>query len=204
VDIFYLAYKELGIKNFVECIIKESLGQKYFNLLKTISNDNFLQRTNQWENFKEINDSNIKYLKSSMYSLIKNNRLLSELKRVLHEHVANEKLFLEFNINSKESSKQLNILYKEVSVLSLGQKVVAMLDFILAYSDYSKDFRPLIIDQPEDNLDNRYIYSHLVQQFRKAKIQRQIILATHNATIVTNSMTDQVVIMESDGTHAWI
>ena len=82
VDIFYLAYKELGIKNFVECIIKESLGQKYFNLLKTISNDNFLQRTNQWENFKEINDSNIKYLKSSMYSLIKNNRLLSELKRV--------------------------------------------------------------------------------------------------------------------------
>ncbi|HEO7536004.1 TPA: hypothetical protein VBK86_001441, partial [Streptococcus agalactiae] len=165
---------------------------------------NFLQRTNQWENFKEINDSNIKYLKTSMYSLIKNNRLLSELKRVLHEHVANEKLFLEFNINSKESSKQLNILYKEVSVLSLGQKVVAMLDFILAYSDYSKDFRPLIIDQPEDNLDNRYIYSHLVQQFRKAKIQRQIILATHNATIVTNSMTDQVVIMESDGTHAWI
>ncbi len=36
------------------------------------------------------------------------------------------------------------------------------------------------------------------------KAQRQIILATHNATIVTNSMTDQVVIMESDGAHAWI
>lgn len=112
--------------------------------------------------------------------------------------------FLEFNINSKESSQQLDILYKEVGVLSLGQKVVAMLDFLLAYSDYSKDFRPLIIDQPEDNLDNRYIYRHLVQQFRDVKAQRQIILATHNATIVTNSMTDQVVIMESDGVNGWI
>ncbi|VJY88251.1 SMC faily protein [Streptococcus pneumoniae] len=112
--------------------------------------------------------------------------------------------FLEFNINSKESSQQLDILYKEVGVLSLGQKVVAMLDFLLAYSDYSKDFRPLIIDQPEDNLDNRYIYSHLVQQFRDVKAQRQIILATHNTTIVTNSMTDQVVIMESDGVNGWI
>ncbi|HEU8790795.1 TPA: hypothetical protein VWQ12_001507 [Streptococcus pneumoniae] len=111
--------------------------------------------------------------------------------------------FLEFNINSKESSQQLDILYKEVGVLSLGQKVVAMLDFLLAYSDYSKDFRPLIIDQPEDNLDNRYIYRHLVQQFRDVKAQRQIILATHNATIVTNSMTDQVVIMESDGVNGW-
>ncbi|HEW0582915.1 TPA: hypothetical protein ACKAPY_001094 [Streptococcus pneumoniae] len=112
--------------------------------------------------------------------------------------------FLEFNINLKESSQQLDILYKEVGVLSLGQKVVAMLDFLLAYSDYSKDFRPLIIDQPEDNLDNRYIYRHLVQQFRDVKAQRQIILATHNATIVTNSMTDQVVIMESDGVNGWI
>ncbi|VTB14697.1 SMC faily protein [Streptococcus pneumoniae] len=112
--------------------------------------------------------------------------------------------FLEFNINSKESSQQLDILYKEVGVLSLGQKVVAMLDFLLAYSDYSKDFRPLIIDRPEDNLDNRYIYRHLVQQFRDVKAQRQIILATHNATIVTNSMTDQVVIMESDGVNGWI
>ncbi|SNM01400.1 phosphoesterase [Streptococcus pneumoniae] len=112
--------------------------------------------------------------------------------------------FLEFNINSKESSQQLDILYKEVGVLSLGQKVVAMLDFLLAYSDYSKDFRALIIDQPEDNLDNRYIYRHLVQQFRDVKAQRQIILATHNTTIVTNSMTDQVVIMESDGVNGWI
>ena len=134
--------------------------------------------------------------------LKKGSHLLGAYKRKIFS-IENTR-FLEFNINSKESSQQLDILYKEVGVLSLGQKVVAMLDFLLAYSDYSKDFRPLIIDQPEDNLDNRYIYRHLVQQFRDVKAQRQIILATHNATIVTNSMTDQVVIMESDGVNGWI
>lgn len=61
-----------------------------------------------------------------------------------------------------------------------------------------------ITDRLDDNLDNSYIYCHLVKQFRDVKAQRQIILATHNATIVTNYMTDQVVIMESDGAHAWI
>lgn len=134
--------------------------------------------------------------------LKKGSHLLGAYKRKIFSK--ENTLFLEFNINSKESSQQLDILYKEVGVLSLGQKVVAMLDFLLAYSDYSKDFRPLIIDQPEDNLDNRYIYRHLVQQFRDVKAQRQIILATHNTTIVTNSMTDQVVIMESDGVNGWI
>ncbi|MCK1225032.1 hypothetical protein [Streptococcus uberis] len=129
---------------------------------------------------------------------------IDEFKRIIQNYATNEKFILEFNINAKETSRQLKAVYKDVSILSLGQKVVAMLDFILAYSDYSNDFRPLIIDQPEDNLDNRYIYSHLVKQFRNIKTQRQIILATHNATIVTNSMTDQVVIMESDGINGWV
>ncbi|MGP0370528.1 hypothetical protein ACTRTY_08080 [Streptococcus pneumoniae] len=203
-DVLYLIYRELGMKEFVKVIVRQNIPNKYFMLLKSISEDNFAKQENNWRDKSEINEYNITNLKKSVYSLIENSSLLNEFKRVLKEHVANERLFLEFNINSKESSQQLDILYKEVGVLSLGQKVVAMLDFLLAYSDYSKDFRPLIIDQPEDNLDNRYIYRHLVQQFRDVKAQRQIILATHNATIVTNSMTDQVVIMESDGVNGWI
>lgn len=203
-DVLYLIYRELGMKEFVKVIVRQNIPNKYFMLLKSISEDNFAKQENNWRDKSEINEYNITHLKTSIYSLIENSSLLNEFKRVLKAHVANERLFLEFNINSKETSHQLDILYKEVGVLSLGQKVVAMLDFLLAYSDYSKDFRPLIIDQPEDNLDNRYIYRHLVQQFRDVKAQRQIILATHNATIVTNSMTDQVVIMESDGVNGWI
>ena len=52
-----------------------------------------------------------------------------------------------------ESSRNIGKVFKSVKELSLGQKVVAMLSFVLSYSDYSNDYTPLIIDQPEDNLD---------------------------------------------------
>lgn len=79
-----------------------------------------------------------------------------------------------------------------------------MLDFILGYGEFIHDYRPLILDQPEDNLDSRYIYKNLVKQIRQTKDKRQIIMATHNATIVTNAMADQVCVMESDGNHGWV
>lgn len=110
---------------------------------------------------------------------------------------------LEFNINNKEGSQQ-KAIYKDVRTISLGQKVVAMLSFILGYSEYAKDYRPLIIDQPEDNLDNQYIYRNLVRQLRAVKEKRQVIVATHNATIVTNAKADQVCVMESDNRHGWL
>lgn len=114
-----------------------------------------------------------------------------------------EKFSLLFNVNSKEGSN-LKENYMNVLNLSLGQKVVAMLDLILGYGEYVGDYRPILIDQPEDNLDSQYIYKNLVRQLREIKDKRQIIIATHNATIVTNSMTDQVCVMNSDGKHGWI
>lgn len=109
-----------------------------------------------------------------------------------------------FNINSREDNKNLQEIYKDIKNLSLGQKVVAMLDFILGYGKYNNDFRPIVIDQPEDNLDSRYIYKNLVQQLRKTKSDRQVIIATHSATIVTNAMSDCVLVMDSDGVHGWV
>ncbi len=127
--------------------------------------------------------------------------VIDYLKNTIHQR---EKFTLEFNLNSKESTENVVALYKDILELSLGQKVVAMLDFILGYGEYINDYRPIIIDQPEDNLDSRYIYQNLVEQFRKIKEKRQIIIATHNATIVTNAMSDLVCVMESDGKHGWI
>ena len=57
-----------------------------------------------------------------------------------------ESFDLEFNINNREQSNLEKPMYRSVGVLSLGQKVVAMLSFLLSYSDYSQDFTPLIID----------------------------------------------------------
>ncbi|ELD8103076.1 hypothetical protein QJJ94_000532 [Staphylococcus pseudintermedius] len=106
------------------------------------------------------------------------------------------------NANTIESNNKVQ--FKNVKNLSLGQKVVAMFNFILAYSEYADDFRPLIIDQPEDNLDSQYIYHNLVDKLIDIKNKRQIIIATHNATIVTNAMAELVCVMKSDGDTAWV
>lgn len=115
----------------------------------------------------------------------------------------NDRFDLLFNVNNREGSNG-QARFMSVKDLSLGQKVVAMLTFVLGYSDYSNDYRPLIIDQPEDNLDNQYIYRNLVKQLRDIKEKRQVIIATHNATIVTNAKADLVCEMQSDNVHGWI
>lgn len=86
----------------------------------------------------------------------------------------------------------------------MGQKVVALLNFILAYNNFIGDTTPLVIDQPEDNLDNVYIYDNLVKKLRETKGTRQIIVATHNSTIVMNSGTEQVFVLKSNSDHGWL
>jgi predicted ATPase len=53
---------------------------------------------------------------------------------------------------------------------------------------------PLIIDQPEENLDPESVYSELVDLFRSASRRRQIIMVTHNANLVVNTDVDQVIV----------
>lgn len=106
---------------------------------------------------------------------------------------------LNFNINSKASIESLPLLFKNIENLSLGQQVVAILTFIIEYGKYCGDNTPLIIDQPEDNLDNQYIYENLVKSLRNIKNHRQVIIVTHNSSIVTNADAEQVIVLESNG-----
>ena len=70
---------------------------------------------------------------------------------------------------------------------SPGQKTAALLAFILSYGD-----EPLLLDQPEDDLDNELIYDLIVKQLRKIKSKRQVIVVTHNANIVVNGDAELV------------
>ena len=70
---------------------------------------------------------------------------------------------------------------------SPGQKTAALLAFILSYGD-----EPLLLDQPEDDLDNELIYDLIVRQLRETKTKRQVIVVTHNANIVVNGDAEMV------------
>lgn len=87
--------------------------------------------------------------------------------------------------------------YKDTSSLSTGQKCTTILPILLLDSD-----NPLIIDQPEDNLDNRFIFENVVKSLRRVKQHRQLILVTHNPNIPVLGDAEQVVVLDSDGSRA--
>ena len=87
--------------------------------------------------------------------------------------------------------------YKETSSLSTGQKCNTILPILLLDSD-----NPLLIDQPEDNLDNSFVYETIVESIRKVKEKRQLIFVTHNPNIPVLGDAEKVFVMESDGTSA--
>jgi hypothetical protein len=75
--------------------------------------------------------------------------------------------------------------------MSTGKASFVLLKLIIKLS---KSEAPILIDQPEDNLDNRSISTELVNYLRDKKIKRQIILVTHNANIVVNADAENIII----------
>jgi ABC-type lipoprotein export system ATPase subunit len=87
--------------------------------------------------------------------------------------------------------------YKDSLSLSTGQKCTTILPILLLFQGV-----PLLIDQPEDNLDNRFITVGIVDNLRKAKQHRQIIFVTHNPNIPVLGDADRVFVLDSDGSQS--
>lgn len=78
--------------------------------------------------------------------------------------------------------------------LSVGQRCTAVLALLLARGE-----EPMIIDQPEEDLDNEYVFKELVPLLRSIKEQRQVIVVSHNANIPVNGDAELIVAMEVKG-----
>lgn len=74
---------------------------------------------------------------------------------------------------------------------SQGQRSAALLAFLLAFGE-----EPIVLDQPEDDLDNHLIYDLIVRQIRENKLRRQLIIVTHNPNVVVNGDAELVHVME--------
>ena len=83
--------------------------------------------------------------------------------------------------------------HRRLDDLSGGQRVSLLLSLLLETTDE----RPLVIDQPEDELDNRFLFDTVLPALKRLKGRRQIIVATHNANIVVNGDADQVIQLEA-------
>ena len=93
-----------------------------------------------------------------------------------------DKLVLKFKKQGRE---------EDIQTGSAGERTAGMLGLLLALNDI-----PLIIDQPEDDLDTKLISSFVVDGFKKLKQKRQLVIVTHNPNIAVNANSDNVVHMD--------
>jgi predicted ATPase len=150
---------------------------------------------------------NLTYL-SGAFGILNNNISIEEYVFTIFDDVIEDKLEYKGDFDSLSFSTKLlsenyfaldyDLIYDgdNFDKMSEGKKAFVILKLLLDFSDKEC---PILIDPPEDDLDNRAIYTELVQYIRKKKINRQIILATHNPNIVVGSDSELVIVANQHG-----
>lgn len=109
-----------------------------------------------------------------------------------NQSVANEL----YTTNWFDISYELSYQDDTFSEMSEGKQAFVILKLLL---DFSTKKCPILIDQPEDSLDNRAIYNELVQYIKTKKKERQIILVTHNPNVVVSADAENVIVANQNG-----
>ncbi|QUX19721.1 AAA family ATPase [Staphylococcus haemolyticus] len=133
--------------------------------------------------YEEYKDSGLKRNTADILSNMTYERIL-KLESIELENIID----IQLNVGSDKDTK-----FRSLNNLSKGQQCTAILNLLtLSNND------PLLVDQPEDNLDNSFITNNLVENIRKLKINRQFIFATHNANIPVFGDAELIVTMENE------
>lgn len=122
---------------------------------------------------------------------LKDRRFASHIIGLSAEHIDRVKCWFPEDSLDVRFSLRDGVKFTPVEQGSPGQKTAALLAFILSYGN-----EPLILDQPEDDLDNELIYDLIVQQLRAIKHKRQVIVVTHNANIVVNGDSENIIALD--------
>jgi len=101
-----------------------------------------------------------------------------------------------FSTNHISTPYELKFENVSIEKLSPGTRGVVLLLLFLKVD--INDNRPILIDQPEDNLDPASVYEKLVPYFKEARERRQIIMVTHNPNLVVGTDSDQIIIAKSE------
>ncbi|MCP1121602.1 TrlF family AAA-like ATPase [Robbsia andropogonis] len=115
---------------------------------------------------------------------------------ILRTKVTPEQLYEHlFDLRQVEAKFSLSLAGTSIQQMSPGQRGALLLIFYLLVDT---DPTPLILDQPEENLDNQTVYSTLVPIIQRAKERRQIVMVTHNANLAVCCDAEQIIHAEFD------
>ena len=186
------SFQVRGLKiNFLDYIDKGKTGHFYGNNEAHKRFDEFIKELdpNDKETFLIKLDEITEYLeysggkKQNPFSQIRSSKELQDLFDYLYG--------LEF-LNEKYD---LKFAGKDIQQLSPGERGAALVVFYLLLD---KDEKPLIIDQPEDNLDNQSVFEILVPFIKQAKKYRQLIIVTHNPNLAVVADAEQIIHVDID------
>lgn len=128
------------------------------------------------------------------------------LKDLINEKVELKNSYSSANVASEFFSKnwyslsyQLSYQGDSFEMMSEGKQAFVILKLLLEFSDKKC---PILIDQPEDSLDNRAIYQELVEYIKAKKKERQIILVTHNSNVVVSADAENVIVANQEGSNS--
>ena len=197
---FDYEYDEKSSMNDFFDFIKESTGIERFDHFQSI-----LEKRNSEE--KENADGSKKELDADILEKIchresGNSTSCQKILAFFDADPLNKRLYnLEYLLHKYNGAKYKNftILYqnKTLEELSFGQRATAIILTMIVFGN-----KPIIIDEPETHLDQKTIANEIVDVIKKAKTNKQIIFATHNANIVINADAEQIYVLNSeiDGT----
>lgn len=176
-DISFSAIVKFKIKTFVEkinSVYKNNCSEfkKFFNA----------------DSFEEKN-----YTKDSL-KIFLNNTLLNKF--LLKVDTSMEEAIRIVLDNYYNISYEVTMGSDKITYMSPGKKAIVLLKILISLTDAKY---PILIDQPEDDLDNRSIYNDLAKFIKQKKKERQIILVTHNANIVVGADAEEVIIANQQG-----
>lgn len=177
-------------KNFLSFINLRKLG--YFQ-----GKEEAEEKTRAFFDGKNLNE--IEDIKNMLRSIIDSFKGEEEEKRSIIDQAKDEKISelyeYIFSLKYLEPIYELRLNDTSLSQLSPGEKGTLLLVF---YLSVDKNDCPLVIDQPEDNLDNKSVYEILTHYIKFAKKQRQIIIVTHNPNIAVGADAEQIIYVEID------
>ena len=141
---------------------------------------------------------NYQYKKEGYEEFVKNllDKMLTD-KYIFKGNVSRDKA-IEDILSSNPFEIEYDISYQgdELRQMSEGKTAFVILKMLL---DFSKNEYPILIDQPEDDLDNRAIFEELVKYLRAKKLNRQIILVTHNPNVVVGADAEEIIVANQEG-----
>lgn len=137
---------------------------------------------------KEIDLLKVSSIQTFINCIIEEIETSAEPRKLVYDRLSLYEYLL--SLEFLDISFALKMSDRNITELSAGEKGLLLLVFYLALS---KESKPLIIDQPEDNLDNQSVYSKLVPCIQEAKINRQLIIVTHNPNIAVACDAEQII-----------